>query len=205
LDFVPYVLGNGRVLLDLYASISEPDPTNSSGGVPSLKGREVDTRVELRAGQTLAIAGLLEQRVEASNSGLPWLSEIPYVGAAFSSKSYETNEVELLVLVTPEIADGMDPGQVPTCRPGLETTDPSDWELFFKGYLEVPNCCPKEPAVCQVPTGYPPAGGGAGLTPVEGSLGRQNPQNPPGENQMAMNPQPPEPGFIGPVGYDVLK
>ncbi len=206
LDFVPIILGNGRMHIDLRASVSEPDPTNSSGGVPSLKSREVETGVELRMGQTLAIAGLIENRVEASNGGLPWISEIPYLGAAFRSVSYQSNEVELLVLVTPDIVDGMEPGQVPVCRPGLQTTDPTDWELFFKGHLEVPNCCP-DPAVSRCPVS---SGNGAGFpgaipAPGTGPIGQQDPQNRSTPNQMAMNSPPAEPGFIGPVGYDVLK
>ena len=195
LDFVPIVLGNGRMHIDLRAKCSEPDPANSTGGVPSLTTRETETGVELRAGQTMAIAGLIEQRVEATNGGLPWISEVPYLGALFRSVSHQTNEVEFIVLVTPEIVDGMEPGQVPTCLPGTETTNPSDWELFFKGHLEVPNCCPAEPAVA----GIPKAGGQVPM------VDRQNPQNPSPASQVAMNPQPAEPGFIGPIGYDVLK
>src|SRR5208283_1516914 len=65
LDFVPLVLGNGRMHIDVRARVSEPDAANTSaGGVPSITTREVETGVELRAGQTLAIAGLIQQRVE---------------------------------------------------------------------------------------------------------------------------------------------
>ncbi len=202
LDFVPIVLGNGRMHIDVRARVSEPDAANSAGGIPSLTTREAETGVELRAGQTLAIAGLIEHRVEASNHGLPWISDIPYLGVLFRSVSHTTNEVELIVLVTPEIVDGMEPGQVPTCLPGMQTTEPSDWELFFKGHLEVPNCCPDDQAACR---NCPVGGTGAIPSPSEGPLSRQNPQNRSTPNQMAMNPQPAEPGFIGPIGYDVLK
>jgi pilus assembly protein CpaC len=201
LDFVPIVLGNGRIHIDLRASVSEEDATVGTGGVPSTKNREVETGVELRAGQTLAIAGLLQQQTEASNQGLPWISEIPYLGVPFRSVSHSTNEVELIVLVTPEIVDGMEPGQVPTCLPGTETTDPSDWELFFKGHLEVPICRPENVVAC--PTS--PAGGSGGSAPSEGPINQQDPQNRAAANQTAMNQQPAEPGFIGPIGYDVLK
>jgi pilus assembly protein CpaC len=202
LDFVPIVLGNGRMHIDIRSKVSEPDPTNSSGGIPSLTTREVETGVELRAGQTLAIAGLIEHRSEATNGGLPWISEIPYLGAAFRTVSHQTNEIELLVLVTPEIVDGMNPGQVPACMPGMESADPSDWDLFFKGHLEVPNCCAVEPAVSRVPL---VVAGGAGSNPAASPNNPQVPQNPTAANQMAMQTQPAEPGFIGPVGYDVLK
>ena len=205
LDFVPILLGNGRMHIDVRARVSEPDAANSAGGIPSLTTRETETGVELRAGQTLAIAGLIEHRVEAVNHGLPWISDVPYLGVLFRSVSHTTNDVELLVLVTPQIVDGMNPGQVPACLPGMDTTEPSDWELFFKGHLEVPVCCPEGQAACQ---GCPAVGGSAGSTPGEGPITRQNPQypqNPSTANQTAMNPPSAEPGFIGPVGYDVLK
>jgi pilus assembly protein CpaC len=202
LDFVPIVLGNGRMHIDLRARVSALDAANSAGGIPALTTRETETGVELRAGQTLAIAGLIQRTTEAENHGLPWISEIPYVGVPFRSVSHSTNEIELLVLVTPEIVDGMNPGQVPTCLPGMQTSDPSDWELFFKGHLEVPNCCPDGSPACQ---SCPVVGASAGFSPGEGPLSRQNPQNPSAGNQIAMNPQPAEPGFIGPIGYDVLK
>ena len=53
-----------------------------------------------------------------------------------------TNEVELLIMVTPELVDAMDANEVPQCGPGMATTSPTDWELYMKGHLEVPNCCP---------------------------------------------------------------
>jgi len=202
LDFVPLVLGNGRMHIDVRARVSEPDAANTSaGGVPSITTREVETGVELRAGQTLAIAGLIQQRVEANNQGIPWISEIPYLGFAFRMVSHQTNEIELLIMVTPEIVDGMEPGQVPPCLPGMQTADPSDWELFFKGHLEVPNCCP-DPAVCRNPAVN---GVGAGSNPGESPVSRQDPQNRARTNATAMHLPPPEPAFIGPVGYDVVK
>ena len=204
LDFVPIVLGNGRMRLEIRTSVSEPDASNGIDGIPALTTREVETGVELRAGQTLAIAGLIEQRTEATNQGLPWISELPYLGVPFRMVSHQINEIELLVLVTPEIVDGMDPGQVPACMPGMQTTNPSDWELFFKGHLEVPNCCPDGVVACPIC----PVSGGGGSTPGERPINQQNPQNPqnrPAVNETAMNQQAAEPGFIGPIGYDELK
>ena len=201
LDFLPVVLGNGRMHIDLRATISALDASNGIDGIPALTTRETETGVELRAGQTLAIAGLLQRTVEASNSGYPWISEIPYVGAAFRSVSHSTNEIEMIVLVTPEIVDGMVPGQVPGCMPGMETANPTDWELFFKGHLEVPNCCLCEPAVARISTVGGAAGAPAGGSPTN----PQDPQNPTTANQVAINAPPAEPGFIGPIGYDVPK
>ena len=69
---------------------------------------------------------------------------MPYLGAAFRKVHETTNEVELLILVTPELVEAMDANEVPPCGPGMQTTSPSDWELFMKGHLEVPKCCPTD-------------------------------------------------------------
>ena len=148
LDIVPILLGNGRMHLDVRVNVSQPDAANSIDGIPAMKSRGVETGVELRSGQTLAIAGLIESRVEATVHGFPWISEVPYLGTAFRSESHQINEVELIILLTPEIVDGMEPCQVPACLPGSNTADPTDWELFFKGQIEVPNCCPAD-GTCQ--------------------------------------------------------
>ena len=145
-DFVPIVLGNGRVRLEVRPRVSEIDNTRSvtldSTTVPGLRTREVDTGVELDAGQTLAIAGLVQTRVEAENKGLPWASEVPYLGALFRRVEHNINEIELLILVTPELVEAMDADEVPLCGPGMRTANPDDWDLFMRGHLEVPNCCP---------------------------------------------------------------
>jgi pilus assembly protein CpaC len=158
IDFVPIVLGNGRIRLEVRPRVSELDRTQSNGtGAPGLKVREVETGVEMQAGQTLALAGLVQYRSEGQFRGLPWVSEVPYLGAAFRRVNHEMNEVELLILVTPELVDPLDAHQVANCGPGMSTTDPSDFELFWKGSLEVPACCPS----CQG-AGCGQCGGGGG-------------------------------------------
>ncbi len=162
-DFVPIVLGNGRIRLEVRPRVSEIDNTRgvtiSNTTVPGLRTREVDTGVELNAGQTLAIAGLVQTRVESENRGLPWASEVPYIGALFRRVHHENNEIELLIMVTPELVEAMDAHEVPHCGPGTGTTMPNDCDLYMKGHLEVPNC-------------YPPCGTGcAGCTPPGGQPG----------------------------------
>jgi len=143
LDFVPFVLGNGRIRLEVRPQVSEVDNSRSTiNGVPAIKVRESDTGVELDAGQTLAIAGLVQTRIEAQNRGLPWVSEVPYLGALFRRVKEENNEIETLILVTPEIVEALDPHEVPPCPPGTNSKSPSDWQLYMLGKLEVPNCCP---------------------------------------------------------------
>ncbi len=143
-DFVPIVLGNGRLRLEVRPRVSEIDPTLSveldNSSIPALKVREVETGVEMQAGQTLAIAGLVFSKTEAQRRGLPWAGDLPWIGVLFRRTEEQNNEVELLILVTPEIVDGMDPCQVPPCGPGMATTAPTDVELGLKGHIEVPNC-----------------------------------------------------------------
>lgn len=163
-DFVPVVLGNGRIRLEIRPQVSEFDDTRSSfEGIPAFKRSEVDTGVELEAGQTLAIAGLVQRRTETRKRGLPLIADVPYLGAAFSSKKEETNEIETLVFVTPELVEGMAPHEVPQCPPGTRTASPNDWDFYLKGHIEVPNPCPP----CNGPACGPGAAGhgsgGAGV------------------------------------------
>ena len=157
-DFVPIVLGNGRIRLEVRPRVSEIDDTRSvtvnSFTVPALKVREVDTGVEMNAGQTLALAGLVQERVDAVHRGLPYISDLPVIGIPFRRVEEEVNEIELLILVTPEFADGMDPHEVPPCGPGMETMSPSHSELYCKGLIEVPACGPcgaSDPCACTAP------------------------------------------------------
>ncbi len=142
IDFVPIVLGNGSVRLEVRPKVSEIDPTLgivvAGTAVPGFRVREVDTGVELKFGQTLAIAGLLQQRTTVEKKGVPYLMDVPYLGAAFSRKSNQINEVELLILVRPELVEALDPEQVPPCGPGLSSMSPADCDLYWKGYTEVP-------------------------------------------------------------------
>ncbi len=218
-DFVPIVLGNGKIRLEVRAEVSEIDAANSVMGIPALKVRRADTAVELRAGQTLAIGGLVQTRIESTNRGLPWISELPFFGMPFRRVVNQENEVELLILVTPELVHAMDPHEVPACGPGMQTTSPNDWELFVEGHLEVPNCCPPgSPYGGQNPMGYeqihaPQLGDVGAMRLPPGRLpgpavmqNRYTPSRPqfsradsPSSGQNAV------PSFIGPIGYDVIK
>lgn len=143
IDFVPVVLGNGLVRLEVRPSVTEIDPSlrDPVTGVPGFRSRYADTAVEMKTGQTLAIAGLIYERAEATNRGLPWLADMPWAGAAFRRVQERTNEVELLIFVTPEFCEALDPCEVPPCGPGELTTSPTDTELYFRGYIEVPKNC----------------------------------------------------------------
>jgi pilus assembly protein CpaC len=182
-DFVPVVLGNGLVRLEVRPEVTEVDPSlrDSVTGTPGFRSRRADTAVEMRAGQTLAIAGLVYSRTEAVNRGIPGLADLPWAGAAFRRVSERTNEVELLIFVTPEFVDALDPHEVPPCGPGELTTSPTDTELYFRGYIEVPktncadgNCGPDGLGAHGpgLPSGYEelPSGGPAVTLPPAATL-----------------------------------
>jgi pilus assembly protein CpaC len=145
-DFVPIVLGNGNLRLEVRPQISEIDQTRGividDITVPGLRTRWVDTAVEMKAGQTLALAGLIQRKTEMQDRGIPWLADVPWFGAPFRHVQEEVNEVELLIMVTPEFVEATDPQALPPCGPGEATTSPNDVELYFRKYNEVPRCCP---------------------------------------------------------------
>ncbi|NUQ64609.1 MAG: type II and III secretion system protein family protein [Pirellulales bacterium] len=193
IDFVPIVLGNGQIRLEVRPRVSEIDPSRSvtldTYTIPGLRVREVETGVEMKAGQTLAIAGLVQERTEALRRGLPWVGELPYVGTLFGRVREERNEIELLILVTPELVAGVDPSQLPPCGPGMNTSSPSDHELYLKRYIETPNCCP----ACD----------GAGCEQC-GAAGRPVPGMPPGmilgpSESVQPQPAPPAPPAAQPA------
>jgi pilus assembly protein CpaC len=189
IDFVPIVLGNGGVRLEVRPRVSEIDPTLSISingtAVPGFRMREVDTGVEMKFGQTLAIAGLMQQRQTMVKRGIPYLMDLPFLGAAFSRKESKINEVELLILVRPELVEALDPEQVPPCGPGTTSMAPDDCGLFWKGYMEVP---------VQLPTNGP-----AAVSPYGPNMAPHGEQQMPGEyilpgEEVTPDPQPVEQG-----------
>lgn len=163
LRFIPIVLGDGRVRLKLTPEVSELDfssPLTIEGSrIPIVNKRTVTTTVELADGQTFAIAGLLNQTVNASRNATPLLGDIPVIGALFRSTRYARRETELVVLVTPRLVEPMNPNQVPPV-PGEQWRHPNEAKLFINGDLG-DEMAPR--ARGTVP-GTPPANGPQGAT-----------------------------------------
>jgi pilus assembly protein CpaC len=231
-DFVPIVLGNGNLRLEVRPQVSEIDATRSvvinSVTVPGLRTRWVDTAVEMKAGQTLALAGLLQERLETQNRGLPWLADIPWFGAPFRHVQESVNEVELLILVTPEFVEAIDPQELPPCGPGATTESPNDVELYWRGYMEVPRCCEEGncpecqgdgiPQEIMIPDGMQPREAVPPLpSEIEASAKRLSPRSRSAGVSSSSRTRPQRAGaggaiksgstpvLIGPVGYDSLK
>ncbi len=142
LNFLPIVLGDGRIHLEVepeFSALSAANGTTIQGTtVPGRTTQRVHTTVDIEPGQTLAIGGLIQNTVQATAVKFPVLGDLPYIGVAFSTKDYTENEQELIVLVTPHLVDPMSCDQLPKLLPGMETRSPDDCELFLEGILEAP-------------------------------------------------------------------
>lgn len=138
LGFTPTILNGQIIRLHVMSEVSEAVPTTTVvGGFPlfTFTTRRVESTIECGNGQTFAIAGLLNDRIRANASKIPGLGDLPVLGAMFSSTAYERSMTELVVLVTPQLVEPLDPQQVPP-PPGSLMTEPTDFELFGLQKLE---------------------------------------------------------------------
>jgi pilus assembly protein CpaC len=140
LGFVPTVLARGVINLRVEPSVSELDFTNAvtiqGTTVPALTVRNARTTVELRDGQSFAIAGLLQNRNQQAISQLPWIGSVPVLGTLFRSSSYQQLETDLVIIVTPRLVAPAVPGQ--TLASPLDSRLPAnDVDFFLNGQMEV--------------------------------------------------------------------
>jgi len=141
LQFLPFIMDGDLIRLSVDPEVSSIDFTVGTvlvpGGspVPGLNTRKSHTTVELRQGQTLAIAGLLQLTLNGQTSRIPGLGDLPYIGPFFSNTSNGRVEKELVVLVTPYLVEPMNPCQVPP-SPGDEVREPGDLEAYLLGHIE---------------------------------------------------------------------
>ncbi|MDG5752289.1 type II and III secretion system protein family protein [Qipengyuania sp. XHP0211] len=122
LGFTPTVLGDNTINLVVEPEVSQIDPAASiqiSGlAIPGLQTRRASTTLELRDGESFAIAGLLQQDFQTTVNQIPLLGNIPILGALFRSTEFQKGETELLIVVTPRLVKPIRPDQVrlPTDR-----------------------------------------------------------------------------------------
>jgi pilus assembly protein CpaC len=139
LTFLPTILPNDVIRLDVEPVISQLDfgvsTTVNGGTVPSIDERSARTVVELREGQTLAIAGLIQSITTGFSDRVPGLGDLPLVGPWFSNNHLQTIETETVVLVTPELVSPLEKHEV-TEAPGDRVFQPSDPEFYFLGRIE---------------------------------------------------------------------
>ncbi len=128
LNFSPVVRSNGTIALAVQSSVSEVQ----AGG--ALSRRDVQTTVELPAGSTLAIGGLLQERQSRNVSQIPGLGDIPILGALFRSTEYQSQQTELVILVTPYLVSPSPLNAIPVPTDNVAITN--DAEAFFLGAIE---------------------------------------------------------------------
>jgi pilus assembly protein CpaC len=142
LNFLPIVLGNGRIHLEVEPEFSNLDPANGTSIqgtiVPGRDTHRIHTTVEMDVDHTFVLGGLIQRTVLGATEKLPILGELPFVGTAFSRKSFQETEEEVLIVVTPHLVEAFDCSQAPKYLPGEETRSPDDFELFLEGILEAP-------------------------------------------------------------------
>ncbi|MGY3508519.1 type II and III secretion system protein family protein [Bradyrhizobium canariense] len=140
LAFVPTVLSRGVINLRVEPSVSELDFSNAvtiqGTTVPALTRRDARTTVELRDGQSFAIAGLLQTRNRQDVSQLPWIGSVPVLGTLFSSKSYQQEETDLVIIITPRLVAPAVPGQQ-LASPLDSRLPANDVDFFLNGQMEV--------------------------------------------------------------------
>jgi pilus assembly protein CpaC len=139
LKFRPTVLNNGIINLSINPEVSELDFTNavqiSGTTIPALTRRTATTTVELRDGQSFAIAGLLQADNLRNISQVPWLGSVPVLGTLFRSSSFQKQETDLVIMVTPHLVQPAPPGA--RLATPLDNTVPSnDADFFLFGNME---------------------------------------------------------------------
>lgn len=116
LNFRPTIAGD-TIRLHVQPEVSTLDFNNGitlqGFRIPSLTTRRAETDIELRDGQTFAIAGLLNNVTQTTDAAIPWISKIPIIGNFFKSKADRAEQTELLVLITPRLVKPLDPDEVP--------------------------------------------------------------------------------------------
>jgi pilus assembly protein CpaC len=128
LSFTPTVRSNGAITLKVDTSVSEPQANQS------ITKRQANTSVEVPSGMTLAIGGLLQERSSQQIDQFPWLGDIPILGALFRSREFQTEETELVILVTPYLVNPTPANTIAV--PTDYSTPASDAEAIFLGKLE---------------------------------------------------------------------
>ena len=136
LRFTPRVVDGQVINLQLNAAVSEIDPDNTVStseaiSIPAFRRRETSTTVEMRDGESFAIAGLIQDDFSDTATQVPWLGDVPILGALFRSSSYQRNQSELVVIITAHLVSPTrgEALALPTDRVRI----PTENELFLFG------------------------------------------------------------------------
>jgi MSHA biogenesis protein MshL len=109
LDMTPLIDDEGNVTLEIHPSFSvivgEKTQPGGSGSQPEVQRREFDTTVRVVGGQTVILGGLVSERTTRTESGIPYLKDIPFLGALFRNTNDNIQKTEIIMLLTPRIQD----------------------------------------------------------------------------------------------------
>ena len=144
LTFIPVVLSNGHINLKLNVSVSDLIDTsvlgvsvanaNSTFVIPSLSTRSASGTVELGDGQTIGLAGMLNENLRQSVNKFPGLGSLPVLGALFRSQNYQKGNTELVILVTPHLAKPLPKDKIKLPTDSL--VEPSDADFYIWGRMQ---------------------------------------------------------------------
>jgi pilus assembly protein CpaC len=139
LNFTPIITDRDRIRLNVQANVSTRDTSTGAniGGaaVPGLNSRNFTTTVEMREGQTLAVAGLIQNNIAADTQRVPFFGDIPILNRFMGYDQLNAGEQELVILITPELVHPLEKKEVPKV-PGADLFEPSDLDFFLFGKLE---------------------------------------------------------------------
>lgn len=144
LSFLPVVLDSGTINLEVDVAVSDlSNETSVSVGagsntsqrfsIPGLTKRSASSTVELKSGQTIAIAGMINENLREQVNEFPGLADLPIIGQLFRSQSFRKNQTELVIFVTPRLAKATDPED--RRLPTDDFVEPSDAEFYLLGRI----------------------------------------------------------------------
>jgi len=164
LVFTPTVLDDNKIAIKVAPEVSQIDPTLSiayipgvSQPVPGLRVRRMSTHLEVKDGQTFAMAGLLQDIDSNVVNKFPILGDVPILGNLFRSSQWQKQESELVILVTTHLAKPIPPGNIKL--PTDKWVDPTDFEKYILGLdqgrpqTKAPAVLPAQP-VSDLPQGF---------------------------------------------------
>jgi pilus assembly protein CpaC len=131
LGFTPTVLAENRIALNIQTEVSELG--ERIFGIPAIDTRKAQTSVEIPSGGSMMLAGLIKDVTSQDLDGVPGLRNLPVLGALFSSRDYQRNQTELVVIVTPYIAKPVHRQELAT--PLDRFNQPTDLQQIFLGRL----------------------------------------------------------------------
>lgn len=135
MTFIPRVVDGDLINLEMLAAVSALDPNNSveinGSTVNAFLRRETTTTVEMRDGESFAIAGLIQDDFRDNNSQMPWIGDVPVLGSLFRSADYQRSQTELVIIVTAHLVSPTrgEALALPTDR----VKPPSELDLFING------------------------------------------------------------------------